>query len=311
LALLLVAHLCEFGMALSLVVTSLATLAFVAVDGVRVPAKKRPASTQDSLILEAQASLVNSSYTPNTGCQGSVELHHTYGDTRDNCGGQFETEMNNPYTGSSHKKQPPHGGWFMVSTTSRRRHRWYCSNTAEKHDCGGGNCMRVKHHSRRRFPVTCGRCTCHQPRAIRSEVCLRSKEAFQGGSSGHLNRTISHSIGTFRQSYTTQDTVHEASVAASANIQGVIPSIGGTFGVTAETRYGVTSALHSAYTESYTSEYNVTETLYLDMSLPVYILHAQNYIYFEDGSVARLSGRTLLQFSQPVGAGCQEIWASR
>jgi len=293
--------LCEFGMAPSRVVTSLVTFAFVAVDGARVRTKRSASQ---------QASLVNSSYTPNTGCQGSVQHHYSYGNTLDNCGGQFETEMNNAY-GGSHKKQPPHGGWFMVDTTARRRHRWYCNNNWEYHDCGGGNCMQVWHHSRRRFPINCGQCTCHQPRATRATVCLTLKEAFQGGSSGHLTRTWNHSVGTFRQSYTTQDTVHEASVSASASVEGVIPSIGGIFGVTAETRYGVTSAFHSAFTESYTTEYNTSETLHLDMSLPVYILHAQNYIYFEDGSYSRLSGRTLLQFNQPVSAGCQEVWSTR
>merc|ERR1719433_646396 len=104
-------------MAPSRVVTSLVTFAFVAVDGARVRTK-RSASQQGS--SEEQASLVNSSYTPNTGCQGSVQHHYNYGNTLDNCGGQFETEMNNGY-GGSHKKQPPHGGWFMVDTTARRR----------------------------------------------------------------------------------------------------------------------------------------------------------------------------------------------
>jgi len=294
-------------MAPSLLATSLATLAFVAVDGAR-RFSHRPASKQDSgLILEEQAGLMNSSYTPSTGCQGSVEHHFSYGDTYDGCGGHFETEMNNPYTGGSHKQQPPHGGWFMVSTTNRRRHRWYCSNTPELQDCGGGNCMQVWHHSRRRFPITCGHCTCHQPQATRARVCLTVKYAFQGGSSGSQNETVNFTVGTSRQLYTTQDTVHSASVRASASMNGVIPQISATFGLTAETEVMVTSSFHSAFEESLTTEYTKSQTMFLNMSLPVYILHAQNYIYFEDGSFSRMGAPTVLQFNQPQAAGCADV----
>lgn len=254
---------------------------------------------------------MNSSYTPNTGCRGVVTHRHTYGNTRDNCGGTFESDMNNPLTGGAHKRQPPHGAWFMVDRTARRRHYWYCRNSRNRHDCGGGNCMQVWHHSRRRFPVNCGACTCNSPRAIRATVCLVSKYEFAGGSSGWNTRQVHHSVGTSRASYTSQETVHSASVAASGNIQGVIPSIGGTFGVSAETRASVTSAFSSAFSESRNEERNVTETMHLNMAQPVYIYHAQNHVYFEDGSAARLSGRTVIQFNRPVQAGCQQVWTSR
>jgi len=288
-------------MARSLLLASLALAVLPASDGVR---HHRRVSEQ-----------ANVSYTPNTGCRGRVELHYTYGSTNDGCGGQYETEMNNPLTGGQHKKQPPHGGWFMVDSTARRRHRWYCSNTPELQDCGGGSggpgsCMQVWHHSRRRFPINCGQCTCHQPRAIRSSVCLDLLYSVAGDSNGTIERAVSWNVGTRKESYTQQDTVHEASVAASASIEGAIPQIGGVFGVTADTRYQVTSAFSSAYSESYTSEYSVSEKLTLDLSEPVYILVAYNNIYFEDGSNARLSGRTLLQFPQLTRAGCQDIWTS-
>jgi len=300
-------------MARSLLLASLALAVLPTSDGVRHHRRPVP-KLESSPILEEQASLVseqaNVSYTPNTGCQGRVELHYTYGDTLDNCGGQYETEMNDPLSGGSHKKQPPHGGWFMVSTTSRRRHRWYCSNSWESQDCGGGSCMQVWHHSRRRFPINCGQCTCHQPRAVRSSVCLDLLYSVAGDSNGTIERTVSWTVGTNKESYTQQDTVHEAAVAASASIDGAIPQIGGVFGVTADTRYTVTSAFSSAYSESYTSEYSVSEKLTLDVSQSVYILVAKNFVYFEDGSNARLSGRTLLQFPELTRAGCQDIWTS-
>jgi len=297
-------------MAPLLTVTILVTAALVAVDGARRPQTPKQGS---GLILEEEASLVNSSYRPNTGCRGRVTLSYTRGNTRDSCRSQFETQMSNPQSGGERRAQPPgdSGGWFMIDNTRRRRHRYYCGRHAEKHDCGGGNCMRVEHHQRRRFSVTCGQCTCHQPQATNATVCLTLMYAFQGGSHGHLNRTVSHTVGTRRERYTSQDTVHQFAVQASGNINGVIPSIGGTFGVTAETRYEVTSAFHSAFSESHTSEYSTSETLHLDMSHPVYILHAQNYIYFEDNSSSRLSGRTLLQFNRPVQAGCQQVWTRR
>jgi len=294
-------------MAPSLSVTSLVTLALVAVDGARLTSR-RPASNQDSgLVLAEQAGLMNSSILTNTGCQGRVEHHYNIGSTNDGCGGQYESEMNNPETGGQHRRQPAHGGWFMVSTTNRRRHRWYCGGTSESQDCGGGNCMQVWHHSRRRFPANCGQCTCHQPRATHAAVCLTLKYGFQGGSSGYHNETVTFSVGTYKRVYTTSDTVHSASVGASASMDGVIPQISATFGLTASTEVTVVSSFHSAFDESRTTEYTSSKTLFLNMSNPVYILHAQNYIYFEDGSYARLGAKAVLQFTAPQAAGCFEI----
>jgi len=273
-------------MAPSLSVTSLVTLAFVAVDGLR------------------RANRVNSSYTPNTGCQGRIDHHWNYGNTLDNCGGVFETDMNNPLTGGEHKKQPPHGGWFMVDTTNRRRHRWYCNNNWEWHDCGEGNCMQVWHHSRRRFPINCGHCTCNQPRATGARVCLDQKYSFQGGSSGSLFESVRIKVGTFQRSYTTRDTVISASASASASLDGVIPQITATFGLTASTQTTVTNSFHSAFEESRNVEYEVIKNLTINMELPVYIVHSQAYITFEDGSEARMGDADLLQFNTPQQTGC-------
>lgn len=97
----------------------------------------------------------------NTAC--GVTMTRNIGSTKDNCRGSFRTDMDNlsgVVRGGYHAAQPPSAEWFMVAATQRRRHRWYCDGTREKHDCGGGNCMRVDWNQRRRFPVYCGDCSC-------------------------------------------------------------------------------------------------------------------------------------------------------
>merc|ERR1719210_2125190 len=71
------------------------------------------------------------------------------------------------------------------------------------------------------------------------------------------------------------------------------------------------SFLRSAFSEARNTETTVTETMHLNMAHPVFIYHARNHVYFEDGSSARLSGRTVIQTNRPVQAGCQQIWTSR
>lgn len=123
----------------------------------------------------------SSASTPDTGCQGAVQFHSELDHTYDNCGGHFETEMNNLTGADSYKAQPPSGQWFMVDQARRRRHRWYCSNTPELHDCGGGNCMKVDHSSRRRFKITCGSCTCHTPQQPVRSARLDSSPCVEAG----------------------------------------------------------------------------------------------------------------------------------
>lgn len=96
----------------------------------------------------------------NNGCWGGVTMTRYIGSTKDNCRGSFRTDMDNPAYGGYYAAQPPPAEWFMVAAAQRRRHRWYCDGTREKHDCGGGNCMRVNWNQRRRFPVYCGDCSC-------------------------------------------------------------------------------------------------------------------------------------------------------
>lgn len=98
----------------------------------------------------------------NTGCLGNITLLRLGSSTRDGCWGRFETEVYDPIYGGSQKVQPPDNEWFIVDQNRRRRQRWYCGNTKEKYDCGGGNCMKVSwKSSRRRFRVECGECRCN------------------------------------------------------------------------------------------------------------------------------------------------------
>lgn len=248
------------------------------------------------------------SFTPNVGCRGKIKVHGIYGKTHDSCGGYFESEVDNIYGHWSNKMQPPSHQWFMVQHARRRRQHWYCSNTKESHDCGGGNCMRVDHQSRRRFPVQCGTCTCLPPSATFSEVCLESVFRFQGGAAGSANYTIEYKSGLTKQTFQEQSTITTTAASASASMDTMVPKIATQFGLSAEVSHQVVSEFRQGYSLATTVEATEKQSIFVKMSKPVYIYHARNKIYFEDSSVAFMGSRGFVQMTKPVTRACVRVW---
>lgn len=268
----------------------------------------------DALTPEEAASLLSqnasSSYTPNTGCRGRIEYLRTIDSTREGCGDRFEVQMADPEDGPNEvlRAQPPHDGWFMAGNGRRRRHRWYCGSSQERTHCGSGNCMKVGYNGRRRFKITCGSCTCHPPAAVSSTVCLQTLYSVAGGSgSSTVERTLRWSVGTSIESFQSSDLVREASASASASIDGMIPQLRATFGVSGESSVSVMSALHSAFGESQTTQFEDTEVITVVMDNPTYIYHAEAVINFEDGSSTTIGGRGFFQETSPLARTCTTI----